>query len=218
MPLTEIKKDIMHEADKEARSIHDSALREREHIVKEANDHARDIRANYEKDIADELKRLEDEHNANLDLQLKRIFLDAREEALKKEINGVAKEVAKAISANRQLYRSLFTNAIKEALTFAHARDLTLIVNRRDADLVRGIGAHVEYENIKGLMIMSQGKEIKIDATLDTVIESRTAEIKSAILESMFPEVTKQPVKPKKEGKKPAGKTTTKRKGAKRKR
>ncbi len=51
-------------------------------------------------------------------------------------------------------------------------------------------GAH---DNVSG-----QGNKNRRDF-LDTVIESRTAEIKSAILESMFPEVTKQPVKPKKE-------------------
>lgn len=189
MPLTEIKRDIEKEAEKEAARIRGEANAEKDKILKEASERANRIKEENDKETKIELEKQEQEYSANVDLSLKKVYLDAREDALNSELKGIKEELAEGIRENPAVYKSIFSNAIKEASTMAPLRDLTAITSKEDAKFIDKDGPRIEYQDIDGgLIVISKDKNVRIDATLQRLIESRNDEIKSAILDAIFPE------------------------------
>jgi vacuolar-type H+-ATPase subunit E/Vma4 len=187
MPLSEIRDRIDEESKKQAKKIHDDAQKEVEAILNEAKQKAAQISKASDEEISHETKRLELEQSARTDLLVKELELTAREQALDGEIDSARKELIKTIKGNGTLYKKLFSDAIKAASEIAPMREFTIITNRSDAELVKNSDTNVEYQSLDGgLIIRSINKDIVIDATLDKIVDSRTEEMKSMLLESMF--------------------------------
>ena len=186
MPLTEIRKEIEDETKKQVKGIHDDAQKECDSILDEAKERAKEIAKSHDDETSAELNRLTLENSASAELAANEIELTAREAALENEISDTRSELIKAIKGNSTLYKRLFSNAIKEASAIAQMRKLTILVNKEDAKLLDDTDARVEYRNINGLVIESLDKDIRIDATLENIVDSKKEQIKSVLLESMF--------------------------------
>lgn len=187
MPLNEIKKEIEQESKKQTKSIHDEAQKEKERILDDAEQRAKQITKTNEDETKQELDRLALENSASAELAAREIELVARESALDSEIGSTINELMKAIKNSKGLYKKIFSDAIKTASEVAPMREFRIIVNKHDSDLVGKTDAHMEYQNLTGgLIIESLDKSIRVDATLESIVDSKRNEIKSAILERMF--------------------------------
>jgi vacuolar-type H+-ATPase subunit E/Vma4 len=187
MPLTEIRKKIEEESKKSTKSIEQETQKERDAILSDAKEKVKEIMKNADQETSQELNRLMMEQSASTDLLAREVELTARESALDDEINEVRAELIKAIRANTNLYKKIFSNAIKSIESIGPARQFTIITNKKDSALVGKTDARVEYQNISsGLIIQSQDKNISIDATLENLVDSKREEIKSVLLDSMF--------------------------------
>lgn len=191
MPLAEIKNEIERNAEREAESIRSAAQKEKEQIINEAKARAKQISEEHEKEAEREIKSLEQEFGASIELEGERIYLDAREVALKREASAVRIELIERIKNDGALYKRIFTNAVSEASSIAPLRDFAITMNREDSKLLEKSGARIEYQRLEdgGLIVQSYDKSVRIDATIGTIVDSRNDEIKSSILEYLFSEM-----------------------------
>lgn len=185
MPLNEIKRNIEDSAKKEARSIQASTERERDSILEAAMEHVRTIRKAANDAISSELERLEKEYRAGAEFEEKNIMLAARQAALEAELNSVRNALLKRIKSHTS-YQKLFRSAVKSAVALYPDKDFTVVTAKSDTKLVDQKGVRVESGGVNGgLIIYSDDKSVRIDATIGKLIDSRIDEIKSVMLEHM---------------------------------
>lgn len=185
MPLNEIKRNIEDSAKKEAKSIRESAEKERDAVLEAAMEQVRAIRKAANDAISDELLRLQKEYGASADLESKNIMLAARQVALDAELNSVRNALIKRIRAHPG-YAKIFKNAVKGAVSLYPDKNFTVVTAKADTKLVDQKGVRVEAGDVKaGLVIYSNDKAVKIDATVDKLVDSRMDEIRSIMLEHM---------------------------------
>lgn len=221
MPLTEIKRRIEEESKAQIKAIHDGAQKEKDNIINEAKEKAKDIVKGGEDETSRVLNWLKLEQSASSELSVREIELTAREEAMMHEIARTRAELMKRIKGNKALYRKLFSDAIKSASEIAPIREFSIITNRNDKELVGKTDARIEYQSLGGgLIIQSLDKSVRIDATLENMIDSNEESIKSMLLNAMFksrpnPQTGSKPASQKRAAKK--RKKSPKPKGRKRK-
>lgn len=189
MSLTAIRKRLEEETKEKVKSMHAEAEKERDSIISDAEQRAKEMTKRGDLETDEELKRLEMEQFASTELAAREIELVAREEALDGEINATRKELIKALEEDETLYKKLFSNALKEASEIGPLRDFTILTSKQDAKYVSKSDGHVEYKDVGGgLIIQSTNKDVQIDATLDEIVNSKNDDIKSALLVAMFGE------------------------------
>lgn len=187
MPLTEIRKRIEEESKKQIKALQEQTLKEKEEILAAAKERAKQILKSSDEEISSEIDRLTLEQSASTEILAREIELQARESALQAEIGASKEELLKALMEDKRLYKGIFTSAVKEAAALGPIREFTIITNKKDAELLGKNGATVQYQNLRGgLIIQSHDKNIRIDATIDNMVDSRTEDIRSTLLENMF--------------------------------
>ncbi|MGI0100902.1 MAG: V-type ATP synthase subunit E [Candidatus Micrarchaeaceae archaeon] len=187
MSLTEIRAEIERDAKQQADSIIAEGRKEAELIIREATAKASEISKRQEEDTRQELAMLLLERSASAELAAREIELAARELALESEAGSIRKELALSIKADKASYKRIFSNAIKAATDVAPEHELTISASRSDAELLKDIGARIEYKDMPGgLVIQSVNRDLKIDATVEGIIERNMDYIRAALLRSMF--------------------------------
>ncbi|MDE1868854.1 MAG: hypothetical protein KGH60_02715 [Candidatus Micrarchaeota archaeon] len=185
MPLNEIKRNIEDSAKKEAKSVRDSAEKERDSILEAAMEQVKEIRKAANDAISGELERLEREYKASAEFEERNIMLAARQAALEAELNSVRNALVKRIKSHPS-YPKLFKNAIKSAIALYPDKEFTIVTAKSDTKLVDQKGVRVESGNVNGgLVIYSNDKSVRIDATVDKLVDSKMDEIRSMMLEHM---------------------------------
>jgi vacuolar-type H+-ATPase subunit E/Vma4 len=190
VPLTEIIGEIEEQTRQRLKAASAESQKESTGILQAAKAEAESIKASSDKELQEESNRLKMEHSASTGLLQREVELTAREEALDREMSELRKDLIKEIKSDPSLYKKIFTNAIRYASEIAPVRDFTIIVNKKDAELVKKTDAQIEYNDISGgLIIMIKSKGVRIDATLENIVESKAEEIKSMLLGYMFGDV-----------------------------
>jgi vacuolar-type H+-ATPase subunit E/Vma4 len=88
---------------------------------------------------------------------------------------------------------------MKQAREMAPASDLVITVDKDDRSKIGNTESKVETRSIGGgLVISSKNGDISIDATVDRLIDSKSDEIRNALLEELFGSVKRQNAAPKK--------------------
>ncbi len=181
MSLDGIKLSIEAGAKSEAESIHSSAMSETKKILDEAYQKARDVERDFEKETADEIAHMRQEQNSEIVRATQLCRLEAADAYVMREskdiVNGLASRIIKS-----DLYAKLFKDALKRALEIAPVNELLVKVNKRDERFVRNSGAHVEFANIDGLMISTRDGSIKIDATVDKLVDASIEYVRKAVI------------------------------------
>jgi vacuolar-type H+-ATPase subunit E/Vma4 len=218
MSLTEIRKRIDDESKKQVKGILDEAEAEKEKILSGAKDKAKNIAKSSQEETDRLISGLKLEQSASTELSAREIELVAREDAMKHEINRIKADIIKKIRGNNALYKKLFSNAIKSASQIAPIREFSIITNKSDVELIGKTDARIEYQNIDGgLILQSLDKSVRIDATLDSIVDAQEEEIKSMLLSAMFKSIPAssidaKPQKQKRTAVKSKKRTTKKRK------
>jgi vacuolar-type H+-ATPase subunit E/Vma4 len=186
MALGDIKHDIDEQAKNEAGGIRKSASSEAEAIIGDARARAKGVLQSIERQIEEELKRLRDESEASTELAAKNITLTAREEALAEEAAKIRRLLVKDVRSS-QSYGKIFRNATKQAMELAPQGELVISVDRLDRSKLGNTTSKVDVKDLGGgLIIRSKNGDVEIDATLGKLIDSKSDEIRGALLAEMF--------------------------------
>lgn len=185
MALSEIEREIKAQAHKEADGVRKSAGKERDAILDEAAAQVKSIAKQVEAEIKDEAARMKEESSASAELAAKNIVLRAREEALEAEMSHIRAELIRKMHAS-PAYAKLFKAAVAQAREIAPLADLTAFVESRDKGKVAA-GIKTETRDVGGgILIKSRSGDIEINATLGNLVESKSEEIRNAIMGRMF--------------------------------
>jgi len=171
MPLDELKHGIEAGARSEAESIRASAAQERKRILDDAVESAKGIESGSEKEAAAEIARMRQEQSAKIEREARVSVLEAIDDDIRRESKGIRAELESRLKKSER-YGKLFKEALKRAQEMAPAEDLVVQVNKKDEHFLKSAGVKIEHADISGLIIRSRDMSVRIDATLDRMIDS----------------------------------------------
>jgi vacuolar-type H+-ATPase subunit E/Vma4 len=181
MPLDEIKRGIEASARSEAKSMRDSAMSESRKILDEASERAKGIEGACEKEAASEIARMRREQAAEMERAARVSMLEAIDTSIRREYRGMQGKLASRLRKSEH-YGRLFKEALKRAQDVAPASELVVQVNKKDERFVKNTGAQIEHANISGLVIYTKDRSVKIDATLNRLIDSSVEDAMTIIM------------------------------------
>ena len=179
MSLEALQKEIEKKGRDEAKSVENMAHKEASLIFDEAKKHAKSIDAQVKEAIKQEVSRLQNEYAANSDLARNTILVSARDAVVDEVFEKVRKDVAQDL---RERQRKIFENAAKMAKQIGPIEKMRYVINKKDSDFVKGWKGNVEFRDmVGGVIIYSEDSKVKIDASIDTMIENNADMIKTII-------------------------------------
>ncbi len=184
MSLNDLQKKIEEQGRAEAGKVEREAKNTSGEELSKANKEAKGILAKADADIEEEARRLSKEYEANSEIARNGIILAAQEEVVEKAMKSVRKDIVREMRAKQ---KRIFDSAIKAAKEIDDIKDMTIFVNRRDVDMVKKLGASISFADISGgLKIQSDDKSVTIDASIDTMVDGKSDEIRSIINHTLF--------------------------------
>lgn len=183
--MDEVKQSIEASARSEAKGIHESAQQESKRILDEAAQKAREIEQSYDKETREELERTRQEQLSAIERAARVSKLEAVDAAIRRGSESIRQELASRLRKSDG-YARLFKEALKRAQEVAPLKDLVVQVSKQDEHFVAGRGAQIERANISGCVIYSKDRSVKIDATLDRLIDSSLEDAMTVILSEIM--------------------------------
>lgn len=197
MSLNKIKEKIEADAKADAARIRASSKKESDRIIAEAERKARAIREKADEDIELELKRIREEYQTSVALAIKDMELAAREHALSSSIDDVKAGVASKAKASKH-YSALFDQAMRHARKVMPSGDLTIVTNKADSNRISASGTKHEVRDMSGgVVISSHDGTLKVNASLDKLVELNAPLIRDSMLRHMRSILTKNHATPK---------------------
>jgi vacuolar-type H+-ATPase subunit E/Vma4 len=181
MPLDELKKSIDAGAKGEAESIKNAATAEVKKILDDASETAKGIAKSYESETAGEIVKMRQEMSAEIERAVQVVMLEATDELIKRESRSIRSELENRLKRSAH-YGVLFKKALARAQEFAPLKDLIVQVSKNDEHFVKGSGVQIEHADINGLTLRSRDGSMRVDATLDKLIDSYTEDVTKSVM------------------------------------
>jgi|GEM_PF-2235828 len=192
MSLDNLKKNIEENAEEEVKKIRDETNAKIAEINKNRDNEIRAIKNEIEKFIDEETKRLTAEYLSSTDLAVRNIIDEAKQKVIDVEYNSVKSKLADEISKNEK-YSKIIKSAITEAESKFGKDNFTIIADNQYKKKIEKIFPNIKIKpGEKGFFIKSNDGKIKIDASIDTLIEAHSAEIKKKIYNTIFKSTLKE--------------------------
>lgn len=184
MSLDALQKEIEKKGKEEARSAEDIAHKEASLILDEAKKHSKKVNDEAKEWIRHEIKRLQNEYSANSELARNTVLVGAKDSVVDEVFAKARKDIIEQI---RKKQNRIFDQAAKAAKELGPIEKMRYIVNKKDAQLVKQWKGRVEFSNIiGGVIIYSEDEKVKIDASIDTMLENSSESIKAIISDAIY--------------------------------
>lgn len=185
MPLDKLQKQILDDAKRKAEEIVSVAEKQAEAILKEARSQAEDAVKSGEEELNIESSRELEEQQENAELQKRALVLEARHKLLESLLPKLKSMVIKRVRADG--YDKLLNTAIGEASSMLPQQELTLVIDKKDAGLVRNFSGKVQYGNVgNGFELRNKDGSVKAVVTIEGLLEQRKSEIEMLLIEELF--------------------------------
>lgn len=184
MSLEALQKEIEKKGGEQAKKLEEEARKEAELILADANKQVEEMGEREKQNLKDEIKRLENEYLANSELAKNTLLLGAREQLVNEIYARVRRELVKDL---RDKQKQIFDKARKMAKGMEGMEHVHFVINRKDAALLKGVVGRIDYENLSGgLIVESEDGSIRINASIDSLLDNSADAIKSAITSTLF--------------------------------
>lgn len=185
MPLDRLEKRVLADASGRAQAIEAEAKTHAEKILAEARAQAKEIEAAADKKTIDEIARQEAEQLEGLELQERSMLLEARNKAMEGALARLKKLVIARI--RKKGYERLISRAIEEAGNVAPQDELTLVIGKKEAKIVRSFAGRIKYGEVgNGVELRNRSGSVRITATIDGLFEENKQEIETMLLQAAF--------------------------------
>ena len=186
MGIEKLKVSLLAEAREEAQQIVQTAQSHIDGMVKEERAKNAAMKTRAEKEVE---KTLEDQRNERIAwarLEAKRINAEAREDAL----NNVLEEFFDSLAKSRksQEYRKFLKKAVPAAAADLGGKVTIHVVKGDRASIPKIKDAKVveDLDGLGGALVESEDGRIRVDLTLETLVDTRRDEIRSKIAKKLF--------------------------------
>lgn len=185
MPLEELVKEIQGEAQKNVASIESQAEHDADTILSEAHEKAKELMKKEKDGIAANTERIMKQNRSSLEVEKRKLSMEAKEEAVERELKQVKKEVAKELQRNYM--KKLLDTALKEFADRVPKGETTVVTSRANAKFIDRSGYKVEYESsVDGFMLQSRDKQITLNAEIGRIVEAHKELIRNLLSKRLF--------------------------------
>jgi len=187
-----ILEKIREDSEKEVERIIGEAKKKSEEIIKKSE---KDGKKRYEELIIQGKKNAELEKQriiANARLQAKKLILETKESIIEKTFSLAEKKLRDIVSSDE--YESILRKLIEEAISSIPDKQLQILCDERDRELLRKIikefpGVELSEENIStigGIIVKSKDGRIQVDNTFETRIERMRNDLRVKVARILF--------------------------------
>lgn len=186
MPLDRLQKQIIEDAWRKADALRGDAQKQAESIVRHARAAAEDAGKGMDKELKQEFSRAEEEQRENAELQERGLMLDARSRLVESLMPRLKAMTVKRIK--KEGYGRLINRAIEEAGKIAPQEELTLLIGRNDAKLVKSFGGRVKYGKVSnGVELRNKNGNVRVAATIEDMFDKSRPDIEALLVSDAFP-------------------------------
>ncbi len=187
-----ILEKIREDSEKEVERIIGEAKKKSEEIIKKSE---KDGKKRYEELIIQGKKNAELEKQriiANARLQAKKLILETKESIIEKTFSLAEKKLRDIVSSDE--YESILRKLIEEAISSIPDKQLQILCDERDRELLRKIikefpRVELSEENIStigGIIVKSKDGRIQVDNTFETRIERMKNDLRVKVARILF--------------------------------
>ena len=186
MGIEKLRKSLLSEAKEEAQQIVETAKSHVQNMLKEEKAKDAERKSKAEKEVERTLRDQQNERIAWARLEAKRIKAEAREDAIKNVLEEFFNALAKCRSTPE--YKKFLKKAVPEAAADLGG-NVTVHCLQEDKKLIPSIKNAKVVADLKGLggaLVESSDGKIRVDLTLETLVDSSRDEIRKQISEELF--------------------------------
>jgi V/A-type H+-transporting ATPase subunit E len=186
MGIEKLRNSLLSEAKEEAQQIVQTAQSHVQNMLREEKAKDADRKSKAEKEVERTLRDQENERIAWARLEAKRIKAEAKEDAIKNVFENFFNTLSK--SRNTPDYKGFLKKAVPEAAADLGG-NVTIHCLKEDSKLIPAVkNAKVvtDLEGLGGVLVESSDGKIRVDLTLETLVETRRDEIRKRIAEELF--------------------------------
>ena len=187
MALEVLVKEISKKGEEEIKRIRAEAEKEAEQIIAEAKEKAEDILKKAKEEAEKEAERLRRQEISGVNLEMKRLMLNKRKDALE-SVFGMVKDRIKQMDS--EMKKKLLENLIKK-----NAVDGMIVYSNKDYEpVVREIisGMELKYggniDCLSGMILESPDGEVRINLTFDELLKQLYEQKMSEVSKILFGE------------------------------
>ncbi len=185
MSIEKLKTSLLSEAQKEADGITSEARAQSQKMLEEERSKIQAVKAVAEKDVVRLLDEERNERMAWARLEAKRINAEAKEDAIKVVLDDFMETLAgmrKSAEYKRFLKHSVETAATElGAPVIAHVRS----GDKDTLSKMKGVTVVEDLEGLGGALVESENGMVRVNLTLETLVETRRDELRSQIYERL---------------------------------
>jgi len=188
MPLDAVIEEIRKKGGEQVQAIKEEARKEADAIIAEAKSKAEEILARAKEAAEKEAERLRRQEISSVNLEMKRLLLNKRKEALEEVFKTVEDRVMKMDSETK---KKLIENLIKKSAV----SEAVVYSNKDDEPIVRGVisgmpglkyGGNIECKG--GVILESPDGEVRVNLTFDDMLKQLYEDKMSEISKILFGE------------------------------
>ncbi len=203
MSLDAIKKSIISDAQAKASAIDSEASSESKRIVKEAEEKAKGILSRADSEAKTEADRLVKEARAGAETEANSMILEARGAAIERALKSVSSSVEKTIS--HEYSKKLFESGLAQFREVSNSTP-KVMTSKKNANLLKGTKFGVEYSEIDGFIFSTDDGRIRLNASVDSVVEKSLDGARKLISKELFGGHTAPKLRPERKQKPAAAK------------
>ncbi len=187
MGIEKLTSSLLTEANSQASELVKSAEWHVEQMISEERAKDKNLMKDAEAEISDILKSQRNERIAWARLEVKRILAEAREDAINNTLEDFFSQLKSARSSKE--YKQFLKTSIRGAVNDLGGQKLIVHVVKGDAKLVEKIpNARIieDLQGFGGVIVETTDGKMRVNMTLETLVESRKDELRKRIYDLMF--------------------------------
>ena len=186
MSIEKLKDSLLSQANAEAHKIELVASAEARKILETERAESAALKAKAKEDAERQVTEQKNERTAWARLESKRIIAEAKEDAVKNCINDVFTSLD---SMRRSAeYKQFIKRAAEKAISQLNGA-VTLHIVASDKDIVpksKGVSVVTDLEGLGGVIAESHDGKVRINYSLESIIEMRRDDLRSSIYNKLF--------------------------------
>lgn len=188
MGIEKLRHSLLSEAKEEADEIIQSAEAQAGRMLQEEEAKREAMKASAEQEVEDMLDGQRNERIAWARLEAKRIGAEAREDAINSVMDSFFDTLAKARGSAE--YKKFLKGAIAEAASDLGGKVVIHVVKGEKALSPKIKGAKIvdDLDALGGAVVETSDGRIRVDLTMETLVDTRRDEIRKKIADRLFGE------------------------------
>ena len=180
MPLENVKRKIIEEAEEAAAKIREEGTSEAHRILSEAEEKAKEIEYLAQEEANAEARRIAKEHESAMEIETKTILAEARGLQLDRATEEVVTRIKKILE--EKYLKKMLEEGIKK-FSEVHSGDPVLVTSKKNQDVAGALKKplDINYQDVEGFVIKSKDGSIVINVSAETIVRDSIDDIRRIV-------------------------------------